>query len=532
MTAADLAITGGLVYDGIGAEGERVDVTVSEGRIAAVGPGLATSGAATEILILADTEVLCPGFIDTHSHSDFSILSAPECPSAVRQGITTQVVGQCGFSAAPLPPHDSGGQEEDPISGFPDVARDWRSFAGYREALETAAPAINVVPFVGHNTLRREAQRATGLGEAPSPRLQAELERLLEESVLEGARGFSTGLSYAPGRFSDDAEVAALVRLANRLGVPYHTHMRYETERVSECLRSALAITAQADADFFTISHLYPRYWSPESEVHRLMAQIDAARESADATFDIPPFVTGFTPWTHGLPEWAHRGGSRAIEARLRSVDDREAIIAFLEGPDAPPWAVRWEQLTIAKVNRPEHRPWLGQTIASIATERGTPPAATALDLVVADGHFWVSPVNKRQEDLDALVAHEACIPESDSMTVDPARHAALGITPRSVDTFPHFLAEYVYRRRVLDPGRAIAKPTSEAARRLRLDDRGAIRPGAAADLVVFDPAGIRAGPPDAVSPSPGIRHVMVNGAWVVTAGEATGSRSGVVLLE
>jgi len=522
----DWVITGGTVFDGTRAEPRRVDVAVAGGEIAAVADGLPVSASRHQLSLTAQ-QVVVPGFIDTHSHSDFSILAAPDCPSAVAQGITTQVIGQCGFSAAPLASAEAL-DEEDPISGFPEVARTWRSFAEFRALLREHSPAINVVPFVGHNTLRRKVCRAQSLGDNPSAELTAALERELRRAITEGARGFSTGLSYSPGRFSSDAEVSALVAAAAAEGVPYHTHMRYEAELTSDSLASALAIAAAAGAPRYTISHVYPRYWSPVDEAERILRQFDRVRESADATSDVPPHTTGFTPWTHCLPAWAVEGGHAALLRRLGSTEERARIVAFLESAEAPRWAVQWDRLTISKVALPEHRSLLGRTIAEVAEERETAPASTALDLVMEDGHFWVSPPNKRQADLDALLAHEAYIPESDSMTVDPQRHAALGVLERSIDTFPHFLAEYAHRRKVLSFGDALRKTSAEGGRRLGLHDRGLLVAGAAADLVVLEPNAL--GAPRQGYRVSGVHHVMVNGAWVVVEGLLTGARPGQVL--
>jgi N-acyl-D-aspartate/D-glutamate deacylase len=205
-------------------------------------------------------------------------------------------------------------------------------------------------------------------------------------------------------------------------------------------------------------------------------------------------------------------------------------MIAFLESDEAPWWAVQWEQLTISKVATPVGRRLLGRTIGGIAEERGSSPATAALDLVAEHGHFWVSPPNKRREDLEILLAHEACIPESDSMTLDPERHAELGVQERSINTFPRFLADFVYGRGVIGIGEAVRKTSAEGARRLGLTGRGTLETGAAADLVVFDPDRLASRAEATGTSVSGIRHVMVNGTWVVSDGSLTRSRPGVAL--
>ena len=218
--------------------------------------------------------------------------------------------------------------------------------------------------------------------------------------------------------------------------------------------------------------------------------------------------------------------------AVIRDPASRARLIDFLVRPDAEWWLADWDDQLICKVNRPEHADLAGRTIGDIARERGQAPVDTALDLVLEDGQFWVAPTIKRQAHLDVLIASPLCVPIGDGFAHHPERHRAYGIMPKSFGTFPLVLGSYVRDRGVLSMADAVRKITAEPARRLGITDRGRLAPGLAADLVVFDPAtiGNRADAADPAARPAGIERVLVNGAWAVVAGGATGERPGVVL--
>lgn len=522
----DVVLRGGRVVDGSGGPPIDGDVAIDEGRVVSVGRPIA-DGAAREVIDVSG-RVVAPGFIDLHTHSDVSLISDPGCLSAIEQGVTTQAVGLCGFSAGPISPESLEGMiDEEPVFAFPGVDWTWDSIGGYREAVAKLGPATNITTLVGHNTLRRVV-----VGTADRPPTEPELDRmrdLIREAIDQGARGFSTGLSYAPGTFADVDELSALAAVAGEHGLTYHTHMRYGDLDVRGSLEEAIE-TARRAGVTLNVSHLYPRANQPPDEADLLLAMIDDARSTGlEVTFDLTMFPRGGGAWIQSLPNWARDGGNAATAARIRDPETRARIIEALEAPDADFFLADWDDQIICKVNRPENVALAGRTIGEIARERGRPPIETALDLVLEDGQFWIAPTIKDQGHLDRLVASPLCVPIGDGFASHPDKHRALGLMPKSFGTFPLVLGSYVRDRGVLTLPEAVAKITAEPARRLGLTDRGRLATGSAADLVVFDPAtiGNRATEANPSARPAGIDRVMVNGAWAVVDGRSTGSRTG-----
>jgi N-acyl-D-amino-acid deacylase len=522
----DVIIRNAQLYDGSGAPPIPGDLGIEGNRIVSVGAPLPDSTAA-EIVDVAGLAV-APGFIDLHTHSDVSLLSEPSCLSAIEQGITTQAVGLCGFSAAPLSADSLRGMiDEEPVFAFPGVDWNWTTIGGYREAVADARPATNVTTFVGHNTLRRLV-----VGGANRPPTPAELDRmrtLVREAIDEGARGFTTGLSYAPGLFADVDELAALASVAAERGLTYHTHMRYGDPDVRGSVAEAID-TAERAGVTLNISHMYPRANQPVEEADVLLGMLEDARHrGVEVTFDLTIFNRGGGAWVQSLPGWARDGGASATEAVIRDPGSRARLVDFLTGPDADFWMLDWDDQVICKVNRPENANLAGRSIGEIARERGTPPVETALDLVLEDGQFWIAPTIKDQGHLDRLIASPLCVPIGDGFANHPEHHRAYGLMPKSFGTFPRVLGFYARDRAVFSMAEAVRKITAEPARRLGLNDRGRLLAGLAADLVVFDPDAIgnRATEADPSARPAGVARVMVNGEWAVIDGQSTGSRSG-----
>lgn len=522
----DLAIRNGDLYDGTGRPPIRGDLGVRDGVIVTVGVPIPV-GSAKEDLDARGAAV-APGFVDLHTHSDVSLLSEPHCVSAIAQGVTTQAVGLCGYSAAPLSPESRIGMiDEEPTYGYPDVPWDWDSVAGYLESVARVRPATNVVTLVGHNTLRRLVMGSDD--RPPSPAELARMREHLRAALREGARGFSTGLTYSPGCFASNDEVVSLATVAAEEGFPYHTHMRYGALGIRGSLAESLEM-AERSGVAINVSHLTPTRADPLDEVDHLISMLDSASaRGIEVTFDITPFVWAGAPWMQVLPPWSRAGGMPSVIKRLSDPETRARIIAEVWGPDALPWRVEWDSQLIVKVNRPENAGLSGRSIGDIARERGRAPAETTLDLMIEDGQFWVAPRTKRQADLDRMLAHPLCVPMTDGMASHPDKHRRLGLMPKSFGSFPLVLGSYVRERGVLSLTEAIRRITFVPAQRLGLTDRGRLAPGQAADLVVFDPATVanRSTPREPATPPLGIERVMVNGAWVVVQGNVTGQRPG-----
>ena len=522
----DLLIRGGRVFDGSGGPAIDGDVAIVEGSIVSVGPAVPDEHAREVVDVTG--RVVAPGFIDLHTHSDVSVLSEPGCISAIEQGVTTQAVGLCGFSAGPVTAQTIEAMvDEEPVFAFPGVGWEWTTIAGYLAAVDRAGPATNLVTFIGHNTLRRLVLGSAD--RAPRPEELDRMRGLVDEAIDQGARGLTSGLSYAPGTFAEIDEMATLASVAAERGVSYHTHMRYGTLDVRASLGEALE-TARRSGVTINVSHLYPRANQPLDEAEVLLAMLDDARAAGlEVTFDLTMFARGGGAWVQSLPAWARDGGSAATAARLRDPATRVRIAAALRGPDADFFLADWDDQMICKVNRPETAPLVGRSIGEIARERGTEPMDTALDLVIEDGQFWIAPTIKDQGHLDRLIVSPLCVPIGDGFASHPEVHRAYGLMPKSFGTFPLVLGSYVRERGVLGLSEAIHKMTREPARRLGLSDRGRLAPGCAADIVIFDADRVanRATEQDPGAAPAGIERVMVNGAWAVIDGRATGHRSG-----
>jgi N-acyl-D-amino-acid deacylase len=523
---SEVIIRNARMYDGTGSAPHTGDLAVSGDRLGAVGGGLPPAAGSEEVD--ATGLAVMPGVVDLHTHSDVSLISDPGCVSAIAQGVTTQVVGLCGFSAAPVSDNTLQSMiDEEPIFAFPDVQWTWTTVAGYREAIDRLRPATNVATLVGHNTLRRFV-----IGGANVSPTSAQLERmraLLREGLREGARGFSTGLSYAPGLFADLDELVALARVAAEEGKPYHTHMRYGLPPIRHILAEAIETAERADVEL-NVSHLYPRPTDPLDEPERYLEMIEAARgRGVHVTFDLTIFLRGGGAWVQVLPNWARDGGMASTIALLKDPTARARLVHELQTSSGWSWLADWEDQLITKINRPQNAALVGRSIAEIAHERGEAPIQTALNLIEEDGQYWVSPTIKNQAHLDRLMRSPLCVPVTDGMAAHPIKHGALGLMPRTFGTFPQVLGRYVREAGVLTLEDAVHRITQVPAARIGLTDRGVLAPGMAADLVLFDPASIanRATEADPALLPMGIHRVMVNGQWALVDGAFATSRYG-----
>lgn len=522
----DLIVRNGKVYDGTGAPWVRADIGVIGDRIAAIGQ-LAKASA----LEVIDAEGMCvsPGFIDIHSHSDVPILVNPKAESKVRQGVTTEVIGQCGSSAAPI------NQRNRPLAEA--MAREyginfpWSSLAGYLRAVAAAGPSVNIVPVVGHGPVRAAVmgmeRRAPTAGEL------GEMMQLVTAAMEEGARGFSSGLIYPPSSYADAEELVALCGVVSRYDGIYLTHMRNESEGLLDSIEESLAVAKRA-AVRLQISHHKvvgrPNWGLQRESLHR-MAQ--ARAEGVDVTADQYPYLASSTGLSSVIPAWAHEGGPAEMVRRLADPEASARIRREIEEGQVKRGA-QWSELFIASVNVPEHKQWEGMNLAEIAAARGTDPVSAVFDLLSSGKYVGQVRFGMREEDVREIMAHPLVMIGSDGSCLAPYGPLGAGKPhPRNYGTFVRVLGKYVREEGVLELAEALRKMTSLPASRMRLEDRGLLRPGLAADITVFDAeqVGERA---TYVAPHQypvGIRAVVVNGKLTVDGGEHTGAAAGRVLV-
>lgn len=520
-----VVLSNALLYDGSGGDSHRGGLVVEDGLIVDVGTTYASSSFGVDL----DGKAIAPGIIDMHTHSDVSVFSDVDCVSAIWQGVTTQIVGHCGFSAAPTNEASRLSlTTEEPVFGFPNPTSmngnswGWTDISGYLAAVAEAAPRTNVGSMVGHNTVRRlvigpHDRRPTGDE-------LSRMKRLVEEALEQGALGVTSGLSYPPGVYARDDELVTMAAAAGRSGRRYHTHMRYGGFTVRESLAEAIA-TGRSASTPVNVSHLYPGRHDQAGEADVLLEMIDDTE--GDVTFDLTLFQRGGGAWSQSLPPWALEGGLSGLVARLDDRADRERLVSDVARMHA---GRDWEDDLIVKVSGLESSSLVGRTTGELAREWGVEPPDATVTLLEKDAQFWIAPTIKRQSDLDTLLRDGRCVPVSDGMASHPTRHAHLGLMPKTFGTFPLLFGDYVRGRGILGLTEAVARVTSLPAERLGLRRRGRLAKGYYADLFVFDPAEVaNAATDDNPAESPiGITDVMVNGVWAMRNGQLTAHRAGV----
>ena len=522
----DILITGGTVIDGSGAAGRRADVAIAGDRIRAVEPLPAAPAAR---VIDASGLVVAPGFIDMHSHADFTLPALPTANSKVHQGFTLEVVGNCGASPAPL--DESSRQAVIDAAGLvgPPLAWDWSSVASFVDRLRQQGTSVNVALLVGHGTIRIGAMGTSDA--APTP---AQLEAMTTEvrrAMDDGALGLSTGLIYPPGVYAAVAEIVALARAAADAGGLYASHIRGEGDTLLEAIAEAIEVGRRARVPV-EISHLKAAGRANWPKMAQAIALIDAARaEGLDVTADMYPYRAGSTTLSALLPAWAHVGGRAALLARLRDPAERARLRDALDGAGMRRDA-GWDAIFICSCPaRPECE---GRSLADLAAERGVAPADAVLDLLrEARAEADMILFMMSEENVGLGLRHPQVMIGSDGEGRAAEGPASAGKPhPRNYGTCPRFLGHYVREQRLVSLEDAIRKMTSLPAGKLRLRDRGLLQPGCLADVVVFDPETVA---DTATFADPhryphGIPWVLVNGQPVIAEGRHTGARPGRVV--
>ena len=525
----NILIKNATIVDGSGAPPFEADVGVADGRIAVVAAEISQEAART---IDAQGYHLAPGFIDPHSHSELPLLIDPRAESKIRQGVTTEIVGNCGASPAPL----HGAEIDEMRAGADRLGLEvtWTEVGGYLDRLRSSGVALNVVLLVGHGTVRG---CVLGHGDVqPDAAQLAEMEDLVAEAMAQGARGLSTGLFYPPGHYARIDEVVTLARVAARYGGTYFSHIRNEADAALAAVAEAIEIGQRAEIGV-QIAHLKLSGYRNWGKIDGLVAMFDdAARVGVRLGADQYPYHASSTWLAAMLPYWAQGGGTKAVAERLREPAVRAQLKADFEENRAE-WEDRggvreWSEIVISDCDpRPEV---LGRSVAEIAETDGVDPLDAAFDLIAISealaGAVWYT---QSEENVRILMRHPIVVVGSDGYALSP--DGILGrrkCHPRSYGTFPRVLGKYVREERVLTLEEAVRKMSAIPAERFGLADRGIVREGAWADLVLFDRDTVadRATFAEPHQYPDGIPYVIVNGRIVIDGGEHTGVLPGRVL--
>ncbi|MEP7198257.1 MAG: D-aminoacylase, partial [Chloroflexota bacterium] len=476
----DLVIRGGKILDGTGAPARDGDVCIRGERIAYIGE---RHGEAAARIMDVDGLTIAPGFIDVHSHADGLLLSPKPDDSKVVQGVTTEITGNCGFTIAPVNPtfRDLLISYGSAIMGDVDVT--WTTFRQYLDALEAAQPPINVAALVGHGAVRTAAMGFEMRTARPD-----ELDTMrgyVAEAMEAGALGLSTGLIYPPGTWANTDEVVELARVVKKYGGLYASHIRDEAKLLIEAMQEAIHIGEAAGVPV-QISHCKvsgSANWGQSAALVRTIAE--ARARGLDVTGDQYPYIAGSTGLRMLLPPWAHEGGVPETAQRLRSPEMRAKMRYDMEHGVGDWWNpsknTTWNGILVASsARRPDIE---GRSIEQLAREADADPFETLFD-VLAETHCDVVMVIflMSEDDVQAIMRDPNVMVGTDALTVGSKPH------PRAYGTYPRILGKYVREERVLDLPEAIRKMTAMPAQKFGLKDRGVIREGAYADLVVFDP--------------------------------------------
>ena len=530
------------LIDGTGAPARRGDLLIEDEHIAEIG----NTTLAPDVAIAARGLTVTPGFIDIHSHGDFQLPGEPEARGKVMQGVTTEVIGNCGLGLFPANEKVERFYEmlSPMLFGEPGGGC-YRDVAAYRAKLNGIGLSVNAAPLVAHGNVRCLAM---SLDERPSTASELEqMRQAVAANMEEGAFGFSTGLVYPPGAFAETEEVIELAKVTAKYGGIYATHMRDEGGRLVQSVEETLRIGREAKVSVQISHHKAAGRWN-WGKVKTTLAMVDRARaEGIDVHSDVYPYAAGSTVLSAMiLPLWAFEGSQEKTLERLRDPKMRAEIIEgtkerMLKLARMPDWLETWFPKRViipfmmmglsrlVTVSSVQHRhDYEGMTLHAIRKQRGQNLFDTMLDLLVEEELAVAAIAHVMSEDdVETVMKHPMTMIGSDGF---PQREGKPH--PRSYGTYPRVIEHYVRERRLFSLETAIAKMTGMVASKIGLADRGVLRVGAKADVLVLDAANMhdRATYRDPRNHPTGLSHVFVNGHWTVKDGEHTGARGGRVL--
>ncbi|MFF4112495.1 N-acyl-D-amino-acid deacylase family protein [Streptomyces sp. NPDC001714] len=513
------------VVDGSGEPSYRADVVIDGGRIVSIVKEAAAAGCQRPRAVReldAEGLVLSPGFIDMHAHSDLALLRDPDHSAKAAQGVTLEVLGQDGLSYAPVDDRTLA-EVRSAIAGWngsgDDIDFDWRSVGEYLDRLDRGI-AVNAAYLIPQGTVR-----ALAVGWEDRAATAAELDhmrRLVAEGMAQGAVGLSSGLTYTPGMYAPDAELTELCRVVAEYGGYYCPHHRSYGAGALEAYAEMVALAREAGCPLH-LAHATMNFGVNKDRAPELLALLDEALAAgADITLDTYPYTPGSTTLAAMLPSWANEGGPAAALARLADDGTSERIRHHLEavGSDGCHGVpIEWDTIEISGVGDPALRDFVGRTVQESADARGESPWTTARRLLVTDrlGTTILQHVG-HEENVRTIMRHAVHTGGSDGILQGTKPH------PRAYGTFPHYLGHYVRELGVLSLEECVAHLTARPAARLRLPDRGLVREGYRADVVLFDPRTVAAGSTfaDPRRLPTGIPHVLIDGQFVIEDGNRT----------
>lgn len=531
QSSFDLVIVNGHIVDGTGSPWYSGDLGIREGKIAAIGN---LSSATRSRTIDAHGMVVAPGFIDMLGQSELTILVDPRLPSKIYQGITTEITGE-GGSAAPL--NDALVAADRESYDHLQIKADWRTLGEYFARLERQKIGINLATYVGATQVRRMVLRDDD--KQPTPEQLEQMKELVRQGMRDGAVGVSTSLEYPPAPYAKTEELIALASEASKFGGIYATHMRNESNAVLPAIDEALRIGREAKipVEIWHIKVAGKDNWGRMPDV---VAKINAARAAGmDISADTYAYPAWYNSFSAFIPPWVHDGGTAKLIARLKDPATRARIRKDMEA-SSQAWDNEWEEIKgpesvlIGVVQNPKLLPFQGKTLAEVAKTWNKDPMDALFDFLIEDNAFTGVAVFGMSEPDVALAVQQPWVSiDNDSSGASPE-----GILdrehphPRAYGTFPRILRKYVREEHKLSLEDAIRKMSALPAQRMRLTDRGVLKAGMWADIVVFDPATIRdlATFENPNQLSQGMEYVLVNGSAVIDGGKMTGALPGKVL--
>ena len=527
----DIVILNGHIVDGTGSPWYSGDIGILNGRVAAIGNLVDVPRKRT---IDARGKVVAPGFIDMLGQSEATILVDPRLPSKIYQGITTEVTGEGG---SPAPMTDAIAEADRRFYQHYKILPNWRTLGQFYARLEKQGMGINMATYVGATQVRRAV-----LGEddkQPTPEQLEKMKELVREAMRDGAIGLSTSLEYAPAPYAKTEELIALAAEASKFGGIYATHMRNESDTILDSIDETLRIGREAHIPV-EIWHLKVAGKNNFGRMPEVVAKISQARvEGADISADTYAYTAWFNSMSAFIPPWAHDGGDAKLVERLKDPATRARIRKDLE-TNSKDWDNEWQEIPspqdvmIGVVQNPALKQFQGKRLSEVAATWGKDPMDTLFDFLIEDNAFTACAVFGMSEP-DVVLALQQPWVSVDNDSSGAAPEGVLGEEhphPRAYGTFPRILRKYVREERKLTLEDAIRKFSALAAQRMRFTDRGVLKEGMWADLVIFDPRTVRdmATFDNPNQLSEGMEYVLVNGVPVIEKGAMTGALPGKVI--